>query len=99
MWRPSTLCHGFDGDRETLWVARGSGRLMCLGRLEPFNRHESDFDPLVKRLRNALQHEERVPFVIGVFQAADRRGGSANALGKVPLAEAAALGILCQYAP
>src|ERR1039457_6151769 len=56
-----------------------------LRRLEPSDGHETDFDPLIQRLRNALQHEERVPLVIGVLQAADRRGGGANALGTFAL--------------
>ncbi len=41
---------------------------------------EADFDPLVEGGCNPLEHEQRVAFVVGVFQAANHRGGCTNPL-------------------
>ena len=48
-------------------------------------RNEIDFDTAVQRRRDAIQHGERVAFMVGVFQATDDRGGRPDELPKLYL--------------
>lgn len=42
------------------------------------DRHESNLDAPVESFRNPVQHCQRVPFVIGILQAANRRGARSH---------------------
>src|SRR5262245_59465596 len=44
-----------------------------------------DFDPLVQGFGDALEYGHRMAFVVGIFQAANRRGGGAHKLSKLAL--------------
>src|SRR5436190_5026820 len=58
-----------------------------LSRAKPLCRQEPDFHALVEHLGNALQHRERVPFVVGVLKPADHRCGGPKFLCKLALAQ------------
>ena len=47
----------------------------------------SEFPPDFQRIRNPLEHDERMPLVIGIFQPATRRSRCPHTQGQFPLAQ------------
>ncbi len=50
-------------------------------------RDEPNLHALVHRCRDAVQHRQRMPFIIGIFKTADDRMGSSNQLRKLLLGQ------------
>jgi hypothetical protein len=52
-----------------------------------FDGNETNFYAPVQGGGDATQHRERVPFVVGIFQATDHRSGRPDNLRELPLAQ------------
>ena len=53
-----------------------------------FRREETNLHPFAERCGDAPQHRQRMPFIIGIFQATDHRGSGPHEFRQLPLREA-----------